>query len=180
MRFLTPIALLVAALGLLYYFAKPHYEQIGTVRGQIQQYDDAIERAQQVVAKRNDLLSRRNSFSPTDIQRLETALPDSIDNIRLIIDMTNLASRYGSDLSGIGISKVDIQSQNTVGPNTKPYGTLTMNFGVSMTYDQFQQYLKDLERSLRIIDFNTLSVSPGDTSTGLYKFGLELTMYWLK
>lgn len=179
MKVLTPIILLIASFGLLYLFVKPHYENLNILREQSSQFDDAISRAELVGVKRNDLLNRRNNFSLDDMNRLQKFLPDSVDNIRLIVDVSNLAAHYGSSLKNIGIAVSNIQDPSTIGTDTRPYGTLFMNFGVSMSYDQFKKFMGDLERSLRLIDISAVTFKPSDLSP-TYDFSVNLSTYWLK
>jgi len=119
-------------------------------------------------------------------------LPDNVDNVRLVLDMDGIASRYG-----IRIQNVAIEEQNAKGDGSgtvlnggastgRPYQDLTLRFEVVSTYDQFVLLLRDLESSLRIVDLVTLSVNSrsgsvvtGDTSEPLYTFGISLRTYWL-
>lgn len=179
MKILTPFILLLASVGLFLLVIKPHYTSIGVIRDESKQYDDAITRAKAVTAKRDELVARRDSFSPEDVARLNTLLPANVDNVRLAIDIDNLASHYGTTIKSIKFSSQDTASAGAIGPDTKPYGTVGMSFMITLTYDQFRNFLADLEQSLRILDITSVSFKPSDTSP-LYDFSVSLSTYWLK
>ena len=54
----------------------------------------------------NLLASARDAMNPADLERLSVFLPDSVDNVGLILDLTALASRSGLSLSNIDVTKI--------------------------------------------------------------------------
>jgi Tfp pilus assembly protein PilO len=174
MKLLTPLALLVASIGLFFTFISPQYKLVTDVRAQTQDFDDAIVRAKQVVAKRQQLLAQKNSFNPDDLKRLIKLLPDSIDTIQLIIDTNKIANAYGTNIEGI---KVTEETSKTT--TASPVGSSLMVFNVKMTYEQFQKFLQDFERSLRLIDIAGISFVPSEDGS-LYTYTVSLRTYWLK
>jgi Tfp pilus assembly protein PilO len=180
MKALTPILLLVASLGMFFYFIRPHYETVKQHRASIVENDDAIERAQKIATLRDNLLERKASFSPADIDRLNELLPDSVDNITLVIDIDSIANRYGTSIRDIRVSSPQVATaQKTVGPDEKPYATTMIGFGISLTYEQFVDFLSDIEHSLRLTDINSITFTPKDEGT-TYDFNINLSTYWLK
>ena len=118
-----------------------------------------------------------------------------MDNVRLIIDIKDdIAARNGLYLKNIKTTSPDIPSASpspTPGtqsnPNTRAiarvegsekYGVVTMSFSVTASYEQFIDFLKDLESSLRILDISKLVLNANDTGT--YDFNVELKTYWIK
>ena len=79
--------LIIASIGLIFagsiFFAytKPSYANVGLLKAQIAQYDEALQKAAQLDQLKQDLLSKYNSFNPEDIDRLQLLLPDHADNI---------------------------------------------------------------------------------------------------
>ena len=54
---------------------------------------------------KQSLLSRFNAFKTEDLDRLRKLLPDHVDNVRLILDLDNLAARHGMALQNVVISE---------------------------------------------------------------------------
>jgi Tfp pilus assembly protein PilO len=69
------------------------------------------------------------------------------------------------------------QAMDIDADNSK-YGTVGISFSVTASYDNFQNFLTDLEKSLRLVEITDLSVN--GNNTGLYDFSVGLKTYWLK
>ena len=107
--------------------------------------------------------------------RLKKFLPDSIDNVRLIIDINEIASANGMTIRNISIKR---SGDSDIGPDSRPYGVATLGFSISGPYQTFKNFLAALETSLRLIDVTSLSFSAGDKDQ--YEYNFEVRSYWLK
>jgi len=181
MRFIAPIVILVAAAGLFFIYTDPQYQQIKSLQAQTAQYDDALTKAQQLRSIRDQLLSKRNTFAPEQLTNLEHALPDNVDNIRLIIDINNIAARHGLSLKSISAGGVSdssaARSALAVGSSGSAVGSVTVDFVVNADYNSFLAFLHDLEHSLRIVDVEKISFNSGTGPTADYS--ISLRTYWL-
>lgn len=183
MKGIFPIIALVVAGVVFYFYIDPTYAQIKELRKDEATLNAALSRALELQATRDQLLSRYNTFSPDDLARLEKMLPDHVDNVRLALDMDSLAAQYGMRIRNVSIEKVDEkkvkprQSQ-AVGPDERMYESMVLSFTVSGQYDTFRTLLTDLEKSLRLVDIESLSFS--STEVGIYDFTVSLRTYWLK
>ncbi len=196
MKLFLPILFLLLAGGIFFWYLDPTYTQIGVLRAQKAQYDDALSKARELQSVRDQLVARYNTFSPTDLDRLQKLLPDHVDNVRLILDLDSMASHYGMrvrdvsvDTGSAGASAVAAKAAvpqgslaasngQQLGPSNQAYESVVLSFSVSGTYDAFRQYLSDLEQSLRISDVIGVTFLPNDT--GIYTFTVHLKTYWLK
>jgi Tfp pilus assembly protein PilO len=176
MRLFLPIILVVAAVGLFVVYTNPEYEQTKALSAQVAAYDDALNKSQELRSVRDQLLAKRNTFSPDDVQKLQEVLPDNVDNIRLIIDINNIASRHGLSLSGVNIGDIaGGASQNALTAGSGPVGSVDVSFAVTTSYDGMLSFLNDLEHSLRLVDVEKLSFTSGNSTT--YTFSIRT--YWL-
>lgn len=181
MRFILPIIIAAAAIGLFVLYTNPQYQQVKELSAQAAQYDDALSKAQQLRSLRDQLLSKRNTFSPDDLQRLTHALPDNVDNIRLIIDINNIAARHGLSLKTISVGAVSDSSTPrsalAVGSSGDAVGSVTVDFTVTASYADFVALLHDLEHSLRIVDVEKVGFRVGASDSNDYQFTIRT--YWL-
>lgn len=181
-RFFIPIILAVAAVGLFVAYVDPQYQQVKALSAQAAQYDDALSKAKELRTIRDQLLAKRNTFSADDVNRLGHALPDNVDNIRLIIDINNIAARHGLSLKTIAVGSVSDSSQarsNTaVGSSGDPVGSVTVDFTVGADYTTFLAFLHDLEHSLRIVDVESIDFRAPATGTQT-DYSLTIRTYWL-
>ena len=198
-KFIASALGLVLAGSLFFFYTMPAYDNVQTLQAQIDQYNSALDKAQQLQQLKQTLLARYNAFNPNDIARLQTMLPDGVNNVGLILDLDNLAAHYGLPLQNVDVSGGDTASTGTqtatgaIGANTQTYQSLTLKFGTSGPYSSFVQFLSDLQSSLRILDIVSLSVAPGTGSSAViggqqtssspapsYTYEITLKTYWLK
>lgn len=182
-RFLVPFILIGAAMGLFALFTNPTYQEAKKVAGEVQAYDEALTKSQELRKIRDSLISKRNTFNEDDVKKLNKILPDNVDNIRLIIDINNIASGQKLSLANVELGDVSDSSvaRNPLsgGSSGDPIGSVTVGFSVNATYDEILAFLQDLERSLRIIDVVNLSFASPETAEGKTDFDLNIRTYWL-
>ena len=65
-----------------------------------------------------------------------------------------------------------------VGPNSKKYGTISLTFSVTSSYESFLAFLADIESSQRLVDVSSLAFSAGVDNN--YTFNVTIQTYWLK
>lgn len=186
MKNLIALSLTIAAIGLFYVYVNPTYEEITALRAEKAEYDEALNNSQKVQDARDELLQKYNGFAPNDLKRLEKLLPNYVDNIRLIIEIDGVASRYNMILKNVQISVPPAEggvSNQALPADTSPYGTIEFSFEVSGPYEAYRSFIKDLEYSLRIIDITGITFSADKEEKDVfnrYDFKTSLQTYWLK
>jgi hypothetical protein len=179
--------LIFAAVGLFYAYIGPTYEEIKALRIEKAEYDEALSNSQKVQDARDELLVKYNSFSPSDLKRLEKLLPNYVDNIRLIIEIDSVASRHNMILKNVQVS-VPAAPSNTptnqaLQAETVPYGITDFSFDVSGSYETYRSFVTDLEKSLRLVDIKGVSFSADSGQKDVfdrYNFKTSMQTYWLK
>jgi len=190
-RYIISAILIAAAAGIFIFYTQPVYDSVRAESDQIAQYNAALDKAAQLQALKQGLLNRYNAFSPDDLARLQKLLPDHVDNVALILDFDNLAQQHGLALANVDVSQPAsaATSKTAVGIASaagQKYDSLTIKFSTHGTYQQFTQFMKELESSLRIVDLVSLSISqdstsaPGSFAEPVYTFSINLRTYWLK
>jgi Tfp pilus assembly protein PilO len=178
LRFIFPIVLVVAA-----------YTDIGGLRTQQAAYNQALNNSQELLKVRGQLADKYNNLPLTDKDRLEKLMPNTVDNIRLIIDIRNIALTHGMNPKDI---KYDARTGATVAtvPQAgtpqqlaaaqKGYGTFELEFSVTGPYSNFLAFLGDLEHSLRLVDVESITFQAADTGSSAMKYVVRIKTYWLK
>jgi len=191
MKGATPVILIALSIGLFVYYIRPQYEQIGALQERQEEYKDALNAADELFKLRDELVNKYNSFSTADLRRLQKFLPKQIDDVRLLLDIDQIAEGYDITLEEIEISDVGEKNKNTKGAVRQgdeddiDLNTLGLSFTFDATYDEFVDFFKDLESSLRIVDITELSfrsVESGENEkySNVYTFSVALQTYWLK
>lgn len=186
MKNLTPIILIIVSFGLFLLFINPQYEKVKELKKVIEKNNESIELANDLRSKRENLQQEFNQISPEKRQKLEKILPDTVDNVRLILDINNIADESGISITNIGIvgdddkTKSNTNKDGTIVDKTdNSYGTLGLSFSVTSRYDIFKKFMQSLENSLRLVDIESFSVS-ANSEGSFYDFNVTLKTYWLR
>lgn len=169
-------------------YTQPTYDHVRTLQSKVGEYDQALEKAAELQELKQSLLSRYNAFDPADLDRLHKLLPDHVDNVRLVLDLDNLAGRHGMALQNVVVSNPASEPSNpgaisTIGAGTQRFDSLTLKFTTHGSYEDFISFLQDIEASLRIVDLVSLSLAgEGILNAGnpTYRYDITIRTYWLK
>lgn len=190
MKKLMPIILIMLSIGIFFFFIDPIYKKIQVLNEEIKENNEMLTLVEKLQRERDSLQEKYNSIGDDKRARLEKVLPDTVDNVRLILDINNIAKDFGIAIAGISINGggIDVANESTSNlgnkslvsgnSNTSKYGTITVGFSVSATYDVFKQFLRRLEESLRLVDVRAFNVSAGDGV--FYNYSVTLDTYWLR
>lgn len=132
MNIIAPIALILASLGIFFGYINPTYtattgsadaagKSITELQSEEKDYNDALTKTAAIEEVRSNLAKKFDAISPDDVAKIEKMLPDHIDSVRLIIDINNIAAKYGMALSAITLS-VQGSSSGSSGGKSQPVG----------------------------------------------------------
>lgn len=181
-KFILPTILILASIGLFIVYIDPTYKDAQDINAVKQQYDDALAKSKELRTVRDALLQKYNSFSDVSLARIKKMVPDNVDNVRLIMDVDSIASKYGSTIRDVKVSVSD-DSQTSGRVNiaeNKEYDSVNLDFSINTTYDNFYNFITDLKDSLRLVDVTGLSFDYSRQNPGFYKFSFSIRTYRLK
>ncbi len=188
-----PFLALIIAIGIFFGYVNPTWSgSIASDKDAIALDDLALAAASQYTAQQNTLASARNAISPQDLARVAAFLPDSVDNVGLILDLNALAARSGLSLANIDVvsSAAASGAQGTVGSAagsmagnvgigaTNPVGSVDLSLSAVGTYSALKSFLIGVERSARLLDVQDIIIKGSDT--GVYNYQMTLRLYWLR
>lgn len=201
MRFILPIILIGVSVVIFFAFSNPTYNDIKELRAQVDSYNEALDNSKSLENERDKLTFKENSFNPTDLIKLQKLLPENIDNIRLILEIEQIALPYGMVLKDVQYNTVKeestetktIQGGGSIQSAPQDYGIWDLAFSTTGTYSNFINFTKDLENNLRIVDISSIQFS-SDTASRTsassatvsapanqsYKYDFKIKTYWLK
>lgn len=176
-----PIVFVLIALGLFFGYVNPTYTgPVAALREDIQSYDNALAAAKDFKQKEQELVARRSQIAPEDTARVEAFLPDSVDNVQLILDLNALAERSGITLSNFDVvtSRAEQENDQVMLEAESPVAELELTLSAAGSYSAFKSFLLGTELSLRPLDLVELSIS--DSPTGVYTYEMTYRIYWLR
>lgn len=179
----APFIFILLSVAIFFVYIQDNQEKLKTLENVEKEYVIAQKSANDLRIKRELLVEKYKGIGLRDQDRLKLLLPDSVDNIRLLNDITKLAEgpAFGMALSNISISSAsgDDSEQGIIIDNSNTgYGTIRVSFGFIATYEDFKRFLRALELSLRIMDIKNITVR---TSEGaLNSYTVVFDTYWLR
>lgn len=185
MNIITPLILIIISIGTFFAYTDSAYRGQGGTTLSVQElqvenakYVEALANDDKVRKMRDGFQNAKNNISSSDNEKLMRLLPDNIDNIKLVIDINNIAQNYQLTMKGAKLDTTIKADPNKLGADTSKYGTVGLSFTVTASYSSFHSFLRDLEKSLRLVEVTDLAVT--GNNTGLYDFTVGLKTYWLK
>ncbi len=189
MKYFFSLLLIAVSITTFIVLIKPEYDTLQENRQALATAQANLETAAKLARSRDELLLRYNSISKTDLDNLKTLLPDSVDNIRLIIQIDSLAKKNGLS----SLRNVDYQTdqgasttgvQDPAAPK-RPYGEFVISFQISGQYKNFLAFLSDLEQNLRLVDVTNIEFAPANqgvqqSAATSMAYKVTLKTYWLK
>lgn len=179
---ILPLFALMVAVGIFFVYVNPTWSVgIAATNAAIAADNQALKAATDYTNQQNELAAKRSSIDPTDLKRLATFLPDSVDNVGLILDLNALAAQSGLSLSNIDVtSNTASTNSSSVGASgaANPVGSADLQVSAVGTYTALKTFLGGVEKSQRLLDVQDLVVKGSDT--GVYTYQMKVRLYWLR
>lgn len=186
MKYLFSLLLIAASITVFVVLIRPKYQALQIAKQAVIASSGSLDTAATLAKSREALIATYNSIPKADLDNLKTLLPDSVNNIRLIIQINSLATKNGLSL----LRNVDYQAaiqdpttQDNPDIVKRPYGEFSISFQTSGQYKNFLAFLSDLEQNLRLVDVTKVEFSATDQTqalAGSTTFKVTLKTYWLK
>ncbi|HCR52644.1 TPA: hypothetical protein DIV48_03325 [Candidatus Kaiserbacteria bacterium] len=183
---LLPILALMIAVGIFFVYVHPTWSgSIALTKQAIATDVQALAAADEYKANQNALAAARDAIDPANLERLKIFLPDSVDNVGLILNINALAARSGLSLSNIDVAKgSSMGNSETSGAaalptdEANPVGSIDLSLSAVGSYAALQAFLAGLEKSARLLDIRDITVKGSDT--GVYNYQMTVRLYWLR
>jgi Tfp pilus assembly protein PilO len=209
-----PVILIGISITVFFLFSNPLYDSadplspgITTLQAQLASLNKVLDNSKALKNQVDTLTAKENSIDSNDLANLQKLLPNNIDNIRLILEIQQIATPYGMVLKDIKYNATDAATSTTSSTTpvvqgggaaqtaSKNYGIWNLEFSAIGTYDNFLNFTSDLEKNLRIVDISSIQfasnttatsgpsaskVIPGSPSQESYKYDFKIKTYWLK
>lgn len=186
-KILIPILGIIIAVGLFFTYIQPTFSEVRMIQDETAQYAEATEKATELQQRITQLKAQQERISQEDRARLETLLPNVLDEVTLLIDINTLASAHNLILSDIdvgnteGVDTAVVEQQGatpaTADPLREQYVPLDIGFSVAGSYADFRNFLKELERSLVLTEVTQIQFT--ESEGDLTRFDIVVRFYSL-
>ncbi len=192
MRNILSIIIILGSIAAFVLVVQPQYKEIKNLQAKAVELEGVLVNARKLQSIRDELLDKRDSLVKSDLARLEKMVPESVDNVKLILELQGIADQYNLEIQTASADKEGqegadgttseggeaSEAGSFVDVDSRDYGIISLNFNLTGGYNDFFAFLRDLERNLRITDIKSVGFSSSDN--GEYSFDLSLDTYWLK
>lgn len=170
------IAILVLSYLLTFNKEYNKIKSLGTV--DYQKKINELESKKSNLAQIEKVYDSYKKISQEEIKKLSIMLPPEKDVPSLFIEMEALAKESGLALNSIDVAQagaVSITAGVAEGSATLNMKKLNINLKIQGidSYDRLKLFLGNVEKSIRILDLNSLSYSPAQDS-----YGISLVTYY--
>lgn len=171
------ILLIVASLVLYFYVVDPLYtgadgvfwapkDNVKSLKASGQPYTSTINGIPKIMRDAKNMSKEYEVFDEKAKNTIMIMVPTSVDEVKLLSEITEVANREGFALDGLAVK------------DKKTY--FTISFSVKTTYPRFKTLMIAYEKSMRLIALDSVSFNPVKDETEPIKFSVELVTYYMK
>lgn len=168
-RIIISLVFIATAIAIFFMWTSRSLEDIDGLNKKKDEYNYILERDKEIKKIRDEKIADLKVISQENLDKLNKILPSKVENVKLIIDMTDIINRRG-----IALKSIDAKSS---GASSDNINTASIDFSVESSYETFLLFLEDMEKSLRLIDIKSLSLTPTD-KVNLYNFNVKAVTFW--
>lgn len=181
---ITPLILIIAAVALFFTFTDAKYQEVKQLQVDQQVYQERFELIENLINTRDTVLAPKyNSLTEAQVTRLNKAIPRQVNNIKLINDIDRLLAKFNTKVDSFSFSSKDEGSaatNNVVAASAEPkLQSMEVTVAFAAPYATFQDILRELEKSLRFIDIESVGFTANADKT-TYNYSVKFTTYWLQ
>lgn len=179
---LLNIFLIIASFATYYILIGPLWTGAGTVwspkqgivdlRNSEAQYSSTVSQAEGLFNQGKDLRSQYEAIDEETKLKMIQMVPSSVDPVRLLSEVNNIAGQSGIALAGVTYSEGVVAD--------KLRGSYDLAFTVKTSYPKFKEFMRNYETSLRLFTLQSVTFSAPDKAEDLINFQVKLRTYYLK
>lgn len=180
---LLNIFLLMFSGVIYFFFINPVYTGVGSLwtpekgiiqlRTDKQRYTSTLDQVGTIVAQAGTLKKEYAGVTDEEKAKMQMMVPNSIDKVRLLSEITNIASQSGTTLDTLNVS--DLKSYGD-----KAVGAYTVTFSIKATYPRFKEIMRNYETSLRLFSTESVAFSASEKETDPITFNVRMMTYYMK
>jgi len=183
MRSVSPFISLVIAVVVFFFYTRPMFADIEALQLQTAEFMNAAEKAQELNRELSEKVTRKRSFDQVSLDRLDALVPPSIDEVKALTDVSELARKHNMLFGNISLQTENTKKRNneggsgTLGITLSDLSHTDVQFGLIGTYEQFKAFLGDVEQSLVMLEVIDVNFTAGEGL--LQQFDMKVRLYSL-
>ena len=178
------IFLIISSFVLYFYAIKPLYSgpssflvgpgnDVKSLISRRADYDKTIDVVSDVFKQADKARTQYESLTDVDKKNILTMVPVTVDEIKLMSEITNLAVISGIKMEGFGIKDKGVNKKDN-------FGEYTVSFSFLGTYSDFKKSMVHWENSMRLFKVDAITFTPAASEDEVTKFTVSLATYYMK
>jgi hypothetical protein len=184
-KLIVQAILIVTAIVIIVSYVKPAFAKISDIQDDIAQYRSTVNKASELNAALQQLISVEQSLSGREVRNLETYLPSNVNDVVVMRDIENIFKVANATMMSLSAVSSDSYQQPIMSPNSDSGAVVEGNQDPVLVYKDFQVEFygsyDELKAVLAAMEANsyTLEVvelafsSPASNAEELLDFGLS-------
>lgn len=188
-KLLYPIIFFVLTVFGFFWYLQPTYAEIQELQEDVSAYDETLSQVDQLQTELNNELEKRDAITSQQLQRLNRILPETVDTVRFLIELDQIAAQHGMSVDDVSFSGAPTRfggSGGSEGDEAGQYNSLEASFSVVGPYSDVQDFMRDIERSSRLLDITNFTLTTAEESNnneeslqiGSNEYQFTLRTYW--
>ncbi len=176
----TATVLIVVSVVAFFAHIDPTYSSVEQLTLEREQLEGLSQQAEELSLKQGELTEQYATFQSEMEDDITAIVPFGRDDARTLMTLNSIASDNTIALEDLRVTEGSPRARGDLHTEESgaPYTLKTIEFQFNATYEEFAQFLTDIERSRRIFDPALIEFQ--SSATGVYRFTMTLHTYWLE
>ena len=160
--------------------SKNYFPEIKKLRKQASSYNETINTAKKVRSSIDKTLGEYNAISQDNVDRINKMVPSGAESMELVVQMDDMMRKNGLSLNSINTKDIAAQKldSNSQKNDSMFAESVFLSIEAQGSYESFRSFIKELEKSLRLIDVISVEINPVGQDN--YSYSIEAVSYWRK
>jgi Tfp pilus assembly protein PilO len=184
---LVALAFLIAAFVFYFDFVSPAYSDIQALKGKELSEQNFFSQESNTITQVQKLIATYKNESQEQAT-VELALPSGQNVSGALAQIYGIVAANNINLQNVTISVSSVvpnAGSAAVGassPLLKPVGSISFVVAISGSYEDFKNFLSEIETNVRIFDVKNLSIQPssqvGSLTKDIFSYNMTITAYY--
>ncbi len=180
-RTITPLFSIIIALLIFFFFSQPKFAEIKQTQSEAAQYLTAASKAEEINAELSQKLTEKRAYPVEALERLDALVPESIDEIKILNDLNEMAKSHNMLFGNVTVTKPEpftgaepVAVTSTQVVDYADLVTTDISFSLIGSYEQFKDFLSDLEQSIVMLEVLKITFTAGEGSLQQYEISARV------
>lgn len=166
--------LIAIAMILFWTLVLPFYNEVSDLDTAVKEEEDLL-KSRNTIITNIDNLNKEYQKRISEIAKLSAIVPSKKSLAEVLSAINDVSNK-----SGVELFSSSITGQKSSDTDTNSYNVLTLDMNLNGSYLGLTNFLKALEKNLRLVDITSVDATAGSGNTSVLNFVIKGNAYYLK